>query len=416
MSWGTEILGSLLTVGDEILHGDIPNGNAHHIASVLRNRGFRLQHIFTVGDREDEIAEMLRHCMSRSQFVIVSGGLGPTDDDRTNAAVSRALGLPLVHDADYLDWLRERFAERGRPWTEEAAKLTEMPMGAKKIGREMAGYFLEHANLPCYFLPGVPHEMRDLMAHFVLPDLERRFPQRPVYVKKVLRFQDMFESEIGHRLREVDLARWNVEVGYYPQIREIWVTLLAAGKNPDEVRGRVAGAEAMILEKLGRRNLSGFEEDPLEKVVGVQLLQKGWKMAVAESCTGGLVAQRITSVDGASQYFDRGFVTYSNEAKSSLLGVPDALLERHGAVSEPVAESMARGARERAQVDVALGVTGIAGPTGGSREKPVGTVFMACATATSLQGEKHLFHGDRDTIRQYAAQAALELLWRTLCP
>ncbi len=416
MSWEKEIRGSLLTIGDEILHGDIPNGNAHHIASELRAGGFRLQRIFTVGDREDEIASVLLQCLSDSQFVIVSGGLGPTDDDRTNAGVSRALGIPLVHDEAYLDRLRGRLVERGRPWTQEVAKLTEMPRGAVKTGRDMAGYFLEHEKVPCYFLPGVPYEMRHLMARFVLPDLQKRFPWKPAYVKRVLRFQSVFESEIGHRIKQVDLEQWGVEVGYYPQVREVWVTLLAFGQDVRDVGMRVDEAERKVLEKLGRENFSGYKDDSMEKVVGDRLIDKGWAMAVAESCTGGLVAERITSIAGASAYFDRGFVTYSNEAKTALLGVPVDLLDKYGAVSEPVAEAMARGAQERAGVDVSLAVTGIAGPTGGSAEKPVGTVYMACVVPGGAQTIKHRFRGDRDTIRRYAAQAALELLWRSLCP
>ncbi len=416
MNSSREVLGSLLTIGDEILQGDIPNGNAHHIAAELREKGFRLQHIFTVGDREEEIAEMLLHCTNRSHFVIVSGGLGPTEDDRTNAAVSRAFGVPLIHDSVYVKWLKDELADRGRPWTEEAEKLSELPQGALKIGQEMAGYFLEQENVPCYFLPGVPHEMKYLMARFVLADLEKRFPQRPHYVKRVLRFQDVFESEIGHRLKQVDVEAWNLEVGYYPQLREVWVALGATADDPGEARMRLAEGEMVVLERLGREKMSGYKDDPLEKVVGRQLLQKSWKMAVAESCTGGLVAQRITSVSGASRYFDRGFVTYSNEAKMALLGLPQELLQAHGAVSGPVAQAMAQGAMEKARVEIALGITGIAGPTGGSRDKPVGTVYMACATAHDSRVEKHQFHGDRETIRQVAGQAALQLLWRSLCP
>ncbi len=411
----TEVVGSLLTIGDEILQGDIPNGNAHHIALKLREKGFQLQHIFTVGDREEVIAEMLLHCMKRSRFVIVSGGLGPTEDDRTNAAVSRALGLPLLHDSQYLGWLKDRFSNRGRPWTREAEKLTELPQGAVKIGREMAGHFLEHENVPCYFLPGVPHEMKDLMARFVLPHLEKKFPRRPYHVKRVLRFQDVFESEVGHELKQVDVDAWNLDVGYYPQVREVWVSLSASSHDPAEALMRVNEGERKVLERLGRHKMSGYGDDPLEKVVGRQLLQKNWKMAAAESCTGGLVAQRITSVSGSSGYFDRGFVTYSNEAKKTLLGVPGELLEVHGAVSGPVALAMAQGVREKAGVDIGVGITGIAGPTGGSAEKPVGTVFMACATADDSRVEKHLFQGDRETIRQFAGQAALQLLWRMLC-
>lgn len=414
MSAKNETVGSLLTIGDEILCGDIANGNAHHIASKLHDKGFRLDGVFAVGDREEDIGRMLLQCMGRSDFLIVTGGLGPTDDDRTNAAVSATLGLELTLDAGYLEWLREQLARRGHQWTPEVEKLAELPVGALKLGIQSAGYFLEHGGLPCYFLPGVPYEMRDLMQRYVLPDLERRFPKRPCTVKRILRLQELFESEIGHRLKQADLIARGVEVGYYPQVREIWLKLSTTADNRQEAVARVDMAEKEVLDRIGRHHFSGYEDNPLEKLVGIQLMQRNWKLALAESCTGGLISRQITSISGSSDYFDRGFVTYSNQAKMELLGVSAEILEAHGAVSGQTAEAMARGARTRAPVDIALAVTGIAGPTGGSPQKPVGTVFMACAFPDDCTVEQHLFHGDRDTIQQMAAHAALVLLWKVL--
>lgn len=409
-----EVTGSLVTVGDEILLGDIPNGNSHHIASELRSKGFRLDRIVTVGDREDEIAEILEKCVSRSQFLIVTGGLGPTEDDRTCSAASRAFGRAQVTDEDYCQWLRGRAAERRLAWSDELARLAELPEGAVKIGLEMAGFFLEHEGVPCYFLPGVPGEMRMLLSEMVIPDLEERFPGRYVYLKQVVRVQGLFESEIGRRLRELDCRHMGVEIGYLPQGRENWVTLFARGASEDECRRQLAEACRKVVDLIGAHNVSGYGDDVLEKVVGRLLRQSGWRMAVAESCTGGLLSARVTSVPGASDYFDRGFVTYSNRAKTDLLDVPGELIEVHGAVSEPVALEMARGARVRAGAEVAAAVTGIAGPGGGSPVKPVGTVYIACVTPRVETVEKHLFSGNREDIRGSAVHTALQILWRCL--
>lgn len=410
-----DIKGALLTIGDEVLQGDIPNGNAHHIASTLRASGFRLDRMITVGDREEDIVPALSQCLDRSRFVIATGGLGPTDDDRTGVAVSRALGLPLVCDAEALRRLRERSAREGRAWSERVGRMAMLPEGAVAIGLETAGFCLEAAGIPCYFLPGVPYEMKGLLARIVLPDLARRFPDRPLYRKHILRVQGLVESEINDRLKNSAAGSWEgLEVGYLPQSGEIWVTLLASAENEERLRTLLEEADREIVACLGSRHITGRNGECLEVVIGERLRAKGWKLTLAESCTGGKVSGRIASVPGASDYLDRAFVTYSNQAKMDLLGVPREMLEVHGAVSEPVALSMANGACRVSGVEVAVAITGIAGPTGGSPEKPVGTVFMACVAPCGQTVEVHQFDGDRETIQESSVLAALALLWRML--
>ena len=383
-----EVIGTLLTIGDEILLGDIADTNARHIAINLRSRGFRFGKIVTVGDREDEIIPHLCEGIEAGRFLIVTGGLGPTDDDRTNLAVSSAFGRPLLVHEGYTAWLKKRLAERGRPWTEQIARMATLPEGAVKLGMGMAGFSLVQNGVPCYFLPGVPHEMKTLLADLVIPDLEMRFPVRSAYVKKVIRVQGVVESEINRRLKDLAPRLPGVDIGYLPQCGENWVTLLAAADTEEEAEARVKHAEEEVAPLLGLRNIFGRNDESLEKVIGELLRNRGLKLAAAESCTGGLIAGRITSVAGASDYFDRGFVTYSNRAKMELLGVPEQMLGEYGAVSEPVARSMAEGAKEKAGTNAALAVTGIAGPDGGSVEKPVGTVFIACAADRGCAVEK----------------------------
>ncbi len=411
-----EVVGSLLTVGDEILLGDISNGNAHHIASQLRARGFRLNRIITVGDRENEIVEMLADCLQKCHYIIVTGGLGPTDDDRTSAAVSRAFQRPLVLNTDYMEWLKVHLARYGVEWSDKVSRMAYLPEGAVKLGLEMAGFFIEHRGTPCYFLPGVPHEMRYLLDSMVIPDLAGRFPCRLVYHKHVMRVQGLMESELNHLLKDLSILLMDdgIEIGYLPQVGENWVTLFAAAASREELLLRVGEAERKIIAKLGAEHISGYNDECLEMIIGRLLRKRDWKLAVAESCTGGLLSKKITSISGASDYFDRAFITYSNKAKTELLDVPEALLERHGAVSEPVARAMAEGAQRRAGVQIALSTTEVAGPTGGSPEKPVGTVFIACTTPRGTVVQKHFFGGSRDYVQECAAQAALVLLWRIL--
>lgn len=409
-----DVVGSLITIGDEILFGNILNGNAQHIAIELRSKGFLLSTMEVVGDEEEKIIPVLKKGIGVSQFVIVTGGLGPTDDDRTSEAVSRAFERSLLPDPSYVDWLKQRLAERGRPWTEEVARMARLPRGARKIGLGMAGYALEHDGVPCYFLPGVPHEMKWLMEHEVLPDLEARFPQRRRHVKHVLRFHGLAESSMNQLLRDLGQGHPEVQIGYLPQIGENWITLFASGGDEAEAHERAERVEGAVVARLGVSHLVGRGEDGLDVAVGKLLRERGWKLAAAESCTGGLLSRKITSVSGASDYFDRGFITYSNPSKTDLLGVPEGLIMDHGAVSEPVAVAMAEGACRQAGAQASLAITGIAGPTGGSAEKPVGTVFIACSSPAGTVVEKHLFSGNREHVQECAAQAALALLWRVL--
>jgi nicotinamide-nucleotide amidase len=409
--------GRLITIGDELLLGDIPDGNAHHIALELRSGGFRLNGMVTVGDDEEAIAKAFQDVSSSGdRFVIVTGGLGPTADDRTTDAAAKAFGLPLVQNAEYEQWLRDWVDGRGCAWSERTARMARLPEGAAKLTGEepMAGFMMERQGVPWYFLPGVPHEMRELLASHVIPDLKRRFPSSVVYLKRILRVQGVAESLIGSRLEELERKVPDVRISYLPQPNENWVGIFVAANSREEAENRAAEIEKEVVALLGYGCVSGRDDENLETTVGGRLRRKGWKLVVAESCTGGLLARRITSVAGASDYFDRGFITYSNGAKMDLLGVEGEVLLAHGAVSFPVAEAMARGARTRSRADAALAITGIAGPSGGTPEKPVGTVFIACATSEGVTVEKHLFAGPRERIQESSAHAALALLWRTL--
>ncbi|MHC1742170.1 MAG: CinA family nicotinamide mononucleotide deamidase-related protein [Syntrophobacteraceae bacterium] len=409
-----EVVGTLITVGDEILLGDIVNGNSQFIAATLRGHGFRFQSVLTVGDEEEVIVAALTGAIEKRSFLIVTGGLGPTDDDRTAQAVSRAFGLLMKPDPTYLAYLQERVRARGGTWNEEIGRMALLPEGGVKLGRGMAGFSLVHRNVPCYFLPGVPYEMKQLLTELVVPDLMARFPRRMAYGKRILRIQGLPESLLNELLKDMPLEEPGVQIGYLPQVTENWVTLFARATTEEALRALIERAERAVVARIGREHVLGANDDEAARVVGDLLRRRGWTLAVAESCTGGLLARRITAVPGASDYFDRGFITYSNQAKVDLLQVPAALIDAHGAVSEPVARAMAEGALRQARARAALAITGIAGPTGGAPDKPVGTVFIGCAVEGRVIVERHQFSGDRERIQERSAHAALIQLWRAL--
>jgi nicotinamide-nucleotide amidase len=233
-------------------------------------------------------------------------------------------------------------------------------------------------------------------------------------LKETLRIEGFYESELNRRIDAIDTEKTGVEIGYLPHDAEIRLTFMAAAETESIARSRIEALEAKIITLIGPEHVIGKNDETLERVIGEKLRARGWRLAVAESCTGGLVSGKITAIPGASDYFDRGLVTYSNEAKEGLLKVAKELLANHGAVSDQVALAMARGLRDEAGVEVALAITGIAGPTGGTEEKPVGTVFIACATPKQCEVEKYSFGGNRELIQERAAQAALIQLWRSL--
>jgi nicotinamide-nucleotide amidase len=291
--------------------------------------------------------------------------------------------------------------------------MAKLPEGAIKLGLNMAGFFVLHKDIPCYFLPGVPNEMKHLLAQDVIPDLENRFPNRCTYLKHILRIQGLLESQVNRRLRSFDPVK-GVDIGYYPQGRENWVSIFATAANEKECRMLLKSAEEKITALIGAHHISGHNDDCLEKVIGRHLRERGWSLVLAESCTGGLLSRKITAIPGASDYLDRAFVTYSNRAKTELLGVSDELLREHGAVSEEVAAAMAEGALKKASAQVAVAITGIAGPDGGTPSKPVGTVYIACATESRTWVQKYSFGGTREQIQESASQAALVMLWNVL--
>jgi nicotinamide-nucleotide amidase len=415
MSENTQIYAELITVGDELLSGRTVNNNAAHIGQQLRLANFHLRWITVIGDREDDIAPALLRAIKRADFVLITGGLGPTTDDRTNDAVARALNRPLHRDPKSWQVISSHLAAHHLSMTPAIAKMADLPEGAERIDllRPRAGYYMGDTEKPLFFLPGVPDEVADMLADFVLPTLKNRFPQETVIRSHSLRLFGLRESEIAQRLEVLEKEHPTVGFGYFPRFPENLLTLTVQDSTLTAANSTLAAVVQAVRELLGLY-VYGDGDNTLEMVVGRLLTEKGYSLALAESCTGGLIGHLITNVPGSSAYFDRSMVTYSDAAKVDDLFVSPDLISRYGVVSFEVAEAMVRGLQRESGADIALSVSGIAGPTGGTEDKPVGTVFLALLCEKGFYTERLKLGGDRQKIKLAAAYTALDRLRRAM--
>lgn len=422
----------VLNTGTELLLGSVVNTHLRLFAETLFPLGLRIQRQVTVPDG-GAIAEALAESAGRTDIVLVTGGLGPTTDDITRETVAAWLGLELILDPAVLRMIEERFARRQLPMSPRNARQAQRPRDAVVLANPHGtapGLYLPPMPLPrrtatgtsdasdngpgqpvqssphLFLLPGPPRELQPMLQGAVVPILRRLAPPPGDVQMRVLRLAGVGESLVEERVGEALLAL-GLELGYCARPSEVDVRLIGSQE-------QVARGEA-IVRAAWRGAVVSDDDRSLEEVVVNLLRQRGQTLATAESCTGGALAHRLTNVPGASQVFLAGFVTYANEAKVRDIGVDSSLLTSHGAVSAPVAGAMAEGARERANTDFALSTTGIAGPQGGTAEKPVGTVFIALAAkGAAPKIERHSFPRDRETFKAFVVQTALELLRQKL--
>jgi len=404
----------VVTIGNEILSGRTVDTNFAFLARALEEVSVRVGWHATVGDANEAIADALRLALDRADAVILMGGLGPTPDDLTRKAVATVLSRPLQLNETVLEDIRQRARKMRRKFPAAVESQALIPRGAqtwKNPAGTAPGLLMIQDDKPVILLPGVPQELEALASRFVVPYLQER---SGICVETfTLRTAGVPESMIHDKIGSLPQSWPGTSLAYLPSYFGVDVRVTVAGEDADRVNEVTGRAYDELIERIAPIVYAEGRQ-PMEAVVGELLVESNATLAVAESCTGGLLAKRLTDVPGASRYFERGFVTYSNAAKSALLGVPEATIAAHGAVSEPVAAAMAEGARARAAVDVALAITGIAGPDGGTAEKPVGLVYIACAAASSTAVREYKFVGSRQTVRERSVQAALDLVRRHL--
>ncbi len=404
--------GEIICIGDELLSGRVRDRNSSYLASRLWPLGIEISAVSLVGDDPESIKETLKRALSRADFVVVSGGLGTTEDDITAAMAAEVFELPLAQSRRMVAHLRAFMARRGREVTDELLKMAWLPEGAEILDGTCAGFRLSGpGGKPVYFLPGVPEEMRRLTDQRVVPELLQRLGGAQAVTSREVRIFGLPESEVGRRL--AGLSGGGARLGFYPVFPEVQVLITVRAPSREQARSRARELEREVCSRLGD-HVVATGGDTLEQVVARGLEAQGLSLALAESCTGGLIGHRITSVPGSSRFFERGLVVYSNRAKEELLGVRPETLAGFGAVSAQTAAEMAQGARRAAGTDLGLSVTGIAGPGGGTAEKPVGTVYFGLAGSGRVRTGGYRFHGSRFMIKALAAEQALDWLRRFL--
>jgi nicotinamide-nucleotide amidase len=406
----------VVTIGDEVLRGEIVDTNKSFLSERLLRLDLVTERHASVRDDPAAIAEILREAARRARVVLVSGGLGPTRDDLTTAVAAESFGRRLVRDAASLERIRAGFAQSGREMGENNARQADFPEGAEVLENPVGtapGFVLEAEGALLFFMPGVPRELARMVDEQVLPRLERRLARGGVVRAALLRTFGLGESVLDRELADLARDTPGLALGFRTQFPDNLVRVVARGESEAIACARLEATTAEIRRRLGAL-VVGIGEKALHEVVGELLLERKRTLAVAESCTGGLVASRLTDVPGSSGYLLEAIVAYDDAAKRRDLGVSAADLEAHGAVSEPVVRQMAEGIRARAGADIGLATTGIAGPGGGSPEKPVGTLWVAYADDAGTTSRRYELLRERARNKELAAQIALDWIRRRL--
>lgn len=404
----------ILSIGSELLSGRTIDTNSAYLGRILQESGIELIRKGAVVDDLEEIIQALRESLSRADIVITVGGLGPTSDDLTREAVSSAVGVPLIFREELAEKIRELFRRRGVEMPEVNLKQAYLPEGAMAIDNKVGtapGFILEKEGKCIIALPGPPSELIPMVEEAIRHYLKAKNPGE-VIIQRTLKVVGRGESWVEEALRDLMAPQGNPSLAPYAKPSEVHLVITAKGEER-KAREMVEEMEAKVRERLGE-DIYGVDEEELEEVVGKMLRERGLTLAVAESCTGGLLGYRITKISGSSDYFLGGVISYSNEVKRDVLGVNEEDLKTYGAVSEQVARQMAEGARRVIKADLGVGITGIAGPTGGTPEKPVGLVYIALATPEETICQRNIFPGDREMVRWRSSQTALDMMRRWL--
>jgi nicotinamide-nucleotide amidase len=406
------IQAEIITIGDEILIGQIVDTNSAWMAAELNLLGIGIYRIQSISDKKEDITEVVRSAMNRSKVVIITGGLGPTKDDITKQTLCELFNSRLVFNKDVYQDVEQLFRQRGREVTELNRRQAEVPEDCivlRNAHGTAPGMWFSHSSGAVISLPGVPYEMKALMQNEVLPRIKDTFRTPSIYHKTLL------TQGIGESILAEQIADWEnalpeeLKLAYLPSVGTVRLRLSAYNLSDDEAQTLIE-REMKKLERLVRKNFFGYDHDTLEGIIGKLLTERNESLAVAESCTGGALASRITRVAGASKYFKGGVIAYSQELKHQQLGVDEQYMHTSGLVNQTVAEAMAKGARERMNADWAIATTGVAGPGGGTTETPVGMVWIAACGKDKIISRYFLLGQHRERIIEGAVLSALQML------
>jgi nicotinamide-nucleotide amidase len=407
--------GEIITIGNELASGRTLDLNSWYAAGRLTASGLRVTRITSVGDDRKMVSEALKRAIEAARFVIITGGLGSTDDDITNEIVAEALNRPLCLDQQMFEQIKGHAELRKVEITSSLEKMAWMPEGSKMLNPRgtACGFSITEKDVQLYFLPGVPDQMRYLMDKFVLPEILSLYKTLPVMRQRILKLYGLNEPGIAETFKELQGKTGNIVFGFYPHFPENHITISLRGQDEPTVTKELDRVEREIKRLLGPY-IFATGNQCMEEVVGHLLLKKKLTISVAESCTGGLIGHRLTSVPGSSEYFLGGVIVYSNQSKTDLLRVDPKTLKTYGAVSGRTVEEMACGARQQVKTNLGLAVTGIAGPDGGTRQKPVGTVYVGLAAGDKYFSKEYRFWGNREQVKLNSSMMALDWVRRYL--
>lgn len=400
----------IIAVGSELLLGQITNTCAQIISSALQEIGIDVYYHICVGDNQGRLMQIFETSYNRSDIIILTGGLGPTKDDLTKETIALFLGIPLKIDNFSLEKIKSYFAYRGKRITENNYKQALIPEGSYAIENNKGtapGVILNHNEKIIVMLPGPPREMEPMLQETVIPYLEKKSDS--TIISRVMRFHGIGESVLEEELNDLISKQTNPTIAPLAKMGDVTIRITAKAKDKLTARNTIKPIEEEIKRRVGQY-LYGFDNDTIERIVAKLLFKSKKTISIAESCTGGLMAHKLTNIPGISQYFNMGIVSYSNSSKHDLLNVREETIRKYGAVSEQTAREMAEGVRQCSNSDIGVSITGIAGPDGGTIGKPVGLVYLGYSDSDTSYVEKHIFKGDRLDIKERSANYALHLV------
>ena len=413
------ITAHVICIGNEIMLGHINNTNAQYASKNLSDIGIKTTEQISIPDDSETIISTIKNSLRSANIIVISGGLGPTVDDITLDCISKALDRRLVFNNKVASHIKAHFIKRGLKMPKNNLRQALIPEGAKYILNNIGsapGLIITgrgETSTTLIALPGVPFELYPMFEKTVIPYLINRFQPDKTIRSRIIKITGLAESKVNEKIEDILKISGNVEMGIYPHPEEITVKITVTEKNAKSADAIIKKIERRIKSRLGK-HIFGYDDETLEEIVGGLLLKKKKTLAIAESCTGGLLADRITDVSGSSKYLRMGVVTYSNESKNRLLSVPQETIKKYGAVSKQVAALMAKNIRLLANASIGIGISGIAGPTGGSKKKPVGLIYIALSTKKNTICKEFRFLGQRNIIKHKATQAALDLIRNSL--
>lgn len=401
----------LISIGDEILFGQTLDTNSHWISGELDSLGIRVMKKITIGDTREEILHYLEESENLADIVLVTGGLGPTNDDLTKPCLVEYFDTHLVRNEEMLDNIKRLFEKVGREMSDLNEQQADLPANCTPIPNLLGtapGMWFERNEKVIVSMPGVPYEMKRMMTETILPKIKKMFTGDDIY-HRMIRTIGIPESVLAQKIKDwEDNLPNHIKLAYLPTMGSVKLRLTTSGEN-EATKKEVQDQIDQVLPQI-EKYVYGFDDEEIEEAIGRMLQEKGLKLAVAESCTGGFLSHKITSVPGSSAWFHGGFVPYSNELKNDQLKVDSKIIQEHGAVSEPVVLALAENVKKVFNADVAVSISGIAGPSGGTKEKPIGTVWIGYSDKDKTVAKKFQFTKDRGINIQYSAIAALNMI------